>query len=112
LLPGASDAGRRPAAVAERSVTRALDRRAGRAHAGRVAGPTPLLSARGITKSFGGRRILDGAVLEIADGDRIGLLGPNGSGKSTLLRALAEVDPPDGGELTRRRGLVVAHLPQ
>ena len=77
-----------------------------------MAGPTPLLSAREITKSFGGRRILDGAVLEIADGDRVGLLGPNGSGKSTLLRALAELDPPDGGELTRRRGLVVAHLPQ
>jgi ATP-binding cassette subfamily F protein 3 len=77
-----------------------------------VAGPIPLLSARGVVKSFGGRRILDGAELQIADGDRIGLLGPNGSGKSTLLRALADVDAPDAGELTRRRGLVTAHLPQ
>jgi ATP-binding cassette, subfamily F, member 3 len=77
-----------------------------------MAGPTPLLSARGIVKSFGGRRILDGADLDIVDGSRIGLLGPNGSGKSTLLRALADIDPADAGEVTRRRGLVVAHLPQ
>ncbi len=51
-----------------------------------MTGPVPLLAARGIVKSFGGRRILDGLELSVADGARIGVLGPNGSGKSTLLR--------------------------
>jgi ATP-binding cassette, subfamily F, member 3 len=72
----------------------------------------PLMSARGIVKSFGGRRVLDGADLELSDGARIGVLGPNGGGKSTLLRILAGAEHPDAGEVTRRRGLVVAFLPQ
>jgi ATP-binding cassette subfamily F protein 3 len=74
--------------------------------------PTPLLIAQGISKSFGGRRILDGLDLAIADGARIGVLGPNGSGKSTLLRILAGMEHADAGSVTGRRGLVTAHLPQ
>ena len=74
--------------------------------------PVPLLSARGLTKSFGGRLVLDGLDLELADGMRIGVLGPNGGGKSTLLRILAGVEEPDDGSVTRRRGLVHAFLPQ
>jgi ATP-binding cassette subfamily F protein 3 len=70
------------------------------------------MSARGLVKSFGGRRILDGTDLELADGARIGVLGPNGGGKSTLLRILAGVEHADAGDVTRRRGLVVAFLPQ
>ena len=72
----------------------------------------PLMSARGLVKSFGGRRILDGTDLELADGARIGVLGPNGGGKSTLLRILAGEEHADAGEVTSRRGLVVAFLPQ
>src|SRR5918996_3047136 len=72
----------------------------------------PLPSARGLKKSFGGRQVLDGLDLELADGMRIGVLGPNGGGKSTLLAILAGVDEPDDGTVTRRRGLVHAFLPQ
>jgi ATP-binding cassette, subfamily F, member 3 len=72
----------------------------------------PLLSARDLKKSFGGRLILDGLDLELADGMRIGVLGPNGGGKSTLLAILAGLEEPDGGTVTRRRGLVHAFLPQ
>jgi ATP-binding cassette, subfamily F, member 3 len=72
----------------------------------------PLLSARGLVKSFGGRRVLDGLDLELAAGARIGVLGPNGGGKSTLLRILAGAEHADGGDVTRRRGLVGAFLPQ
>jgi ATP-binding cassette subfamily F protein 3 len=70
------------------------------------------LSARGIAKSFGGRRILDGLDLELPARARIGLIGANGSGKSTLLRLLSGADEPDGGTVTLRRGAVVAHLSQ
>ena len=72
----------------------------------------PLLSARDLKKSFGGRLILDGLDLELADGMRVGVLGPNGGGKSTLLRILAGVEHADAGTVTRRRGLVHAFLPQ
>ena len=72
----------------------------------------PLLSARAVVKSFGGRRVLDGLDLEVAAGARIGILGPNGGGKSTLLRILAGLEVPDGGAVTRRRGLVDAFLAQ
>jgi ATP-binding cassette, subfamily F, member 3 len=72
----------------------------------------PLLSARDIMKSFGGRLILDGLDLELADGMRVGVLGPNGGGKSTLLAILAGLEEPDDGTVTRRRGLVHAFLPQ
>src|ERR1700754_954906 len=87
----------------------------GSAHAPRcvvVAVSIPQLSARGLTKSFGGRAILKGADLEVAAGSRIGILGPNGGGKSTFLRILAGLEHADVGEVTLRRGSVLAHLPQ
>src|SRR3954451_8393258 len=77
-----------------------------------MAPPAPLLAARGLVKAFGGRLILVGLDLSVADGARIGVLGPNGSGKSTLLRILSRAREADAGEVTARRALVVAHLPQ
>ena len=71
-----------------------------------------LLSARGIGKSFGSRLILDGLDFDVEAGVRMGVIGPNGSGKSTLLRILAGEETPDAGDLTQRRGLVLAYLPQ
>ena len=71
-----------------------------------------LLQARGVAKSFGARQILNGVDLDIEAGARLGMIGPNGGGKSTLLRILAGEETEDRGELTRRRGLAVAFLPQ
>jgi ATP-binding cassette, subfamily F, member 3 len=71
-----------------------------------------LLQARGITKSFGSRSILTGLDFDVEPGARVGMIGPNGGGKSTLLRILAGLDDADGGDVTRRRGLRTAFLPQ
>src|SRR4051794_7582895 len=93
-----------------RATRLARQARPGDAH--RVMATVPLMSARGLVKSFGGRRILDGTDLELSDGARVGVLGPNGGGKSTLLRILAGLEHPDAGTVTSRRGLVMASLPQ
>jgi ATP-binding cassette, subfamily F, member 3 len=71
-----------------------------------------LLQARGIAKSFGSRQILRGLEFDIEPGARIGMIGPNGGGKSTFLRILTGDEHADAGDVTQRRGLVVAYLPQ
>ena len=50
-----------------------------------------------ITKTYGGRRVLDLPALELADGAIHAVIGANGSGKSTLARILAGVIKPDQG---------------
>ena len=71
-----------------------------------------LLSLRGAAKSFGSRLILDGLDFDVEPEARVGVIGPNGGGKSTMLRILAGLETADAGELTQRRGLVVAFVPQ
>jgi ATP-binding cassette subfamily F protein 3 len=71
-----------------------------------------LLALHGIAKAYGGRQILRGLDLELPDGARMGLVGPNGSGKSTLLRIAIGTEEADAGQITRRRGLRLAMLPQ
>ena len=58
-----------------------------------------LLEARGIVKSFGAFRAVDGADLDVAEGDIIGLIGPNGAGKSTFFNALAGDVAPTAGTI-------------
>jgi sulfonate transport system ATP-binding protein len=60
----------------------------------------PVARARGLSRSFGTRPILDGLDLDLAPGEFTALIGRSGSGKSTLLRALAGLDPDVTGELT------------
>jgi len=72
--------------------------------------PSTLLDARGVTRSFGARIVLDGVELQVHDGDRLALVGRNGSGKSTLLRILAGEEAVDAGTVARHGS--VAYLPQ
>ncbi|MEU9284335.1 ABC transporter ATP-binding protein [Streptomyces sp. NPDC048275] len=58
------------------------------------------LSADRVSRTAGGRLILDGVGLTPAPGAMTGLLGPNGSGKSTLLRLLCGVLAPASGVVT------------
>jgi ABC-2 type transport system ATP-binding protein len=76
-----------------------------------VSGATPAIHARGLVRTFGRVRALDGLDIEVPPGTILGLLGPNGSGKTTFIRVLAGLLRPDGGEVSvlgRRPGLGVA----
>jgi branched-chain amino acid transport system ATP-binding protein len=48
----------------------------------------PLLKVENVGKRFGGFVALEGINLEVAQGERLGLIGPNGSGKSTLVNCM------------------------
>ena len=57
------------------------------------------VSVRGLVKTFGATRALDGLDLEVRTGEVHGFLGPNGSGKSTTLRILLGLLRADSGEV-------------
>jgi len=59
----------------------------------------PLLEARQLVVEIGGKTVVDGVDLSIANGERIAILGRNGAGKSTLLSTLAGLRPAAGGSL-------------
>ncbi|MEV0615855.1 ATP-binding cassette domain-containing protein [Nonomuraea sp. NPDC050404] len=61
---------------------------------------TDAIHARGLTKSFGGTRVLAGIDLTVPTGSLLALLGPNGSGKTTTVRILTTLLAPDGGTAT------------
>jgi ABC-2 type transport system ATP-binding protein len=59
-----------------------------------------VIAVRGLTKSFGGRRVVDNVDLSVKRGQIYGFLGPNGSGKTTTIRMLCGLLEPDAGEGT------------
>ena len=58
------------------------------------------ISATGLVKKFGGRRVVDGVDIAVPKGLIYGVLGPNGAGKTTTLRMLLGIIEPDGGTRT------------
>jgi branched-chain amino acid transport system ATP-binding protein len=60
----------------------------------------PLLTIAGLGKRFGGFVALADVDLQVADGERLGLIGPNGSGKSTLVNCLCGTLENDAGLIT------------
>lgn len=64
----------------------------------------PLLTVRGLSKTFPGQRALTDVDLDVRAGEVVAVVGQNGSGKSTLVKVLTGIHEPDpGAEITVRR---------
>jgi len=85
---------------------------------------TGTLVARGLTKVYGGRRVVDGASMAVRTGEAVGLLGPNGAGKTTSFYMVTGLVPVDAGQILldgndvttmpmyQRARLGIGYLPQ
>ena len=71
----------------------------------------PLLTARNLVKSYGGRRVVDHVSLEVEAGEIVGLLGRNGAGKTTTFRMTIGMITPEAGEVAfQGRDVTVAPM--
>jgi branched-chain amino acid transport system ATP-binding protein len=61
-----------------------------------------LLTARGLTRRFGGLVAVRDVNLDVNEGEILGLIGPNGAGKSTLFKMIAGILRPSAGGVTFR----------
>lgn len=107
--------------VADSPLPREVDKPASGDGSERLQGT---LIARALTKSYRGRRVVDGASMGVRAGEAVGLLGPNGAGKTTcfyMVTGLVPVDTGtiliDGNDVTRmpmyqRARLGIGYLPQ
>ena len=59
-----------------------------------------VIDVAGLSKSFGGRRVVDDVAMRVERGRICGFLGPNGSGKTTTIRMLCGLLTPDAGRGT------------
>ena len=59
-----------------------------------------VLSTHTVTKSYGGRRVVDGVSISVSAGEVVGLLGPNGAGKTTTFYMCVGLAAPDTGHVS------------
>jgi ATPase subunit of ABC transporter with duplicated ATPase domains len=76
-----------------------------------ACGRTPL-TAEGLSKSYGSLEVFTDVDLAVDRGARVVVLGLNGAGKTTLLRLLADLEPPDTGEVRAGHGLRLGYYAQ
>jgi energy-dependent translational throttle protein EttA len=68
--------------------------------------------AKGLTKGFGDRLLIDKLDFSLPRGGIVGIIGPNGAGKTTLFRMIAGTEKPDGGSLTVGETVQLAYADQ
>jgi D-xylose transport system ATP-binding protein len=63
-------------------------------------GSAPVLSLKGVSKSFGPVQALSDVNFEVHSGEVVALVGDNGAGKSTLVKTIAGIHSPDSGTIS------------
>ncbi|MGB5984388.1 MAG: ATP-binding cassette domain-containing protein [Desulfobacterales bacterium] len=71
-----------------------------------------VIEAQEITRTYGGRNLIDNFSTVILRGDKVGVMGPNGVGKSTLLRILLQQEAPDQGRVRHGTHLEAVYFDQ
>jgi ATP-binding cassette subfamily F protein uup len=71
-----------------------------------------VVEAKGLSKRFGERTLLNNFSTRITRGDRVAIVGPNGAGKTTLVKLLLGEIAPDKGEVQLGTNLEVAYVDQ
>jgi ABC-2 type transport system ATP-binding protein len=84
--------------------------------------PDPIISARGVSRAFDGRRVVDSLSFDVPAGTILGIVGPSGSGKTTTVRMLTGTLGRTDGEIrvlgedprrfSRRTRGRIAYMPQ
>jgi putative ABC transport system ATP-binding protein len=59
-----------------------------------------LLKVDQLTKSYGGRKVVNGVSFEVASGSRVAIMGPSGSGKTTLINCVGGIEVPTSGSIS------------
>ena len=71
-----------------------------------------VVEAKGLSKGFGDRLLIDDLSFLLPPGGIVGVIGPNGAGKTTLFRMIVGEDKPDRGELEIGATVVLAYVDQ
>src|SRR6195952_2001945 len=71
-----------------------------------------VIEAKGISRTYGERKIVDNFSIRVQRGDRIGIVGPNGAGKTTLIEMLTGSSEPDSGTIRLGANIEMATLDQ
>ncbi len=71
-----------------------------------------VIDAKGLSKAYAGRDIIQDFSITVQRGDRVAFVGPNGVGKTTLIKMLMEEVAPDAGTVTSGTNLLPAIFDQ
>ncbi|MCC8115561.1 MAG: ATP-binding cassette domain-containing protein, partial [Planctomycetes bacterium] len=74
--------------------------------------PPIVFTMQNVSKTYGGKPVLEDISLSFYLGAKIGIVGENGAGKSTLLRIMAGEDKDFTGDAQLMKGMRVVHVPQ
>jgi len=71
-----------------------------------------VIQAKGLSKSYGDRLLIDNLNFNLPAGGIVGIIGPNGAGKTTLFRMIAGMEKPDAGEIRMGPSVKLAYVDQ
>src|SRR5437899_13023914 len=71
----------------------------------------PLLELKGVSRSFGGLKVVDDLDLHVDEGEIVSVIGPNGAGKTTLFNLITGIYRPDAGDITLEGQSIVGLQP-